>query len=39
MTKEYKPYFIEDIKEEEMIFEEIPWINAPQLNQNISIET
>ena len=37
--KTFKPHFENDIKEENFVPEEIPWINAPQLNQGISIET
>jgi len=38
IAKEFKPHFLDDMKEQEEIIEEIPWINVPQINQNISIE-
>lgn len=37
--KEFVPHFMNDIKEETFIPEEIAGINAPQINQAISIET
>lgn len=37
MTKKFKPYY-NDVKEEAFTPDEVPWINAPQINSNISIE-
>lgn len=36
--KEFKAEYLKDYKEEEFEYDEIPWINAPQINQSISIE-
>lgn len=37
-NKEYHAKYRDDLYKNELVFEEIPWINAPQLDQNISIQ-
>jgi len=37
--KEYNPTYTKDIQIFNFGTEQVPWINAPQINQNISIET
>lgn len=37
--KEFKPESYKEVIDVEFTPEQIPWINAPQVNQGISIET
>jgi len=39
IKEEYIPDWIQDIKTDPVIVEDIPWLNVPQLNQAISVET
>lgn len=39
VKESYTPDWIEDISSQKFEPEIIPWLNSPQINQNISIET
>ena len=39
ITESYIPSWTEQINVKPFIAEEVPWLNAPQINQAISIET
>lgn len=36
--KEYVPEYRKDVNQNPFVFEQVPWINAPQLEQTISIQ-
>jgi len=36
--KEYVPDYRKNVNQNPFMFDWVPWINAPQLNQNISIQ-
>jgi len=38
MEKEYKPQYRKDVNQQPFTFKQEPWLNAPQLDQNISIQ-
>ncbi len=39
MQKEYQAEYRKDLYKNKRVFEKTPWINAPQLKQNISIQS